>query len=108
MFAAGVRRLAPAVAPPNAASAGSIDVAAAGYRCQDGGGLHEASEVGGDPVGRRATRRPPAPRAHQREPVMQLGVEVMRADEAAAGQERGLQVVVRHSKAPFLLWLGGS
>ena len=50
--------------------------------------------VGGDPLGRRATQRPPRPGVHQREPLLQLGVEVGRAGEAAAGQERALQVVV--------------
>jgi NAD(P)-dependent dehydrogenase (short-subunit alcohol dehydrogenase family) len=53
------------------------------------------SPVGGDPIGRGAPERAPRPRVHQGQPLLQLGVEVIRRGELSAGQERGLQIVVR-------------
>ena len=63
--------------------------------------------VRGDPVGRGAAQRPPRPGVHQREPVLQLGVEVGRAGERPAGQERALQVVVGPLDDALGLRLGG-
>ena len=51
--------------------------------------------VGGDPVGRRAAQRPAAAGVDQGEPLLQLSVEVLRAGEAASGQKRALQIVMR-------------
>ena len=50
--------------------------------------------VGLDPVGRGAAQHPAMPLVGQHQPVGQLGVEVGRRGEAAAGQERGLQIAV--------------
>jgi hypothetical protein len=50
--------------------------------------------VGGDPIGRRAPQRAATAGVDQGEPLLQLKVEIVRAGEDAAGQERALQVVV--------------
>ena len=63
--------------------------------------------VGGDPVGRGAAQRPPRPGVDQRQPVLQLGVEVRRAGERPAGQERAFQVVMGPLDQPLGLRVGG-
>jgi hypothetical protein len=60
-----------------------------------------------DPVGGRAAQHPPAPLVDHSEPVGQLSVEVGRAGEGPAGQERGLQIPVGPLDQPLGLRIPG-
>jgi len=72
-----------------------------------GGNASIAAFVRGDPLRRGATEHPATAGVDQDEPLLQLGVEVSRASEAAAGQERGLQVVVGPLDDALVLRLAG-
>jgi hypothetical protein len=64
-----------------------------GHRSNGWEGQHRRP-VSADPVGRGTAQHPPRPLVDQPEPVAKLGVEVSRRGEAAAGQERGLQIAI--------------
>jgi len=63
------------------------------YRRHRGQGQHGGA-VGLKAIGRAAAQHPVLAGVRPREPFLQLGVEISRAAKRAAGQKRGLQVVV--------------
>src|SRR5690606_24144124 len=67
---------------------------------------HHRRPIRSDPIGWTAVDAPVMALVGPLQPADQLAVEVCRAGEAAAGQERGLQVAVGPLHQPFSLWIG--